>query len=195
MKILVHTCCAPCLIHPLELLMERGYEVVPFFYNPNIQPFREYRERYFEVCDYCREKGLDLHTGAYDMERFLSELSTTAQADFVRGDEAGKGKAIDRCRGCYRIRLDRSAIAAAALGIRDFTTTLLVSPYQDRERIKSIGEQMSVAHGVMFLYEDMSPGFRDAMRQSRELGMYRQSYCGCVYSEKERYQKSDPPIK
>ncbi|MBN1288918.1 MAG: epoxyqueuosine reductase QueH [Actinobacteria bacterium] len=195
MKILLHTCCAPCLIHPLRVLSERGYEVVPYFYNPNIQPFREYRQRYFTVLDYCRAKGLELRTGPYEMERFLLELSGAAARVALNGTVAGPGGATDRCAGCYRIRLGRTAAVARTLGIGDFTSTLLVSPYQDQSTIRKVGEDVSIENGVMFLFEDMSDGFREASRQSRDMGMYRQSYCGCVYSEKERYQKNDPPLK
>ena len=80
MKILLHTCCAPCLIVPHRVLSERGYEVVPFFYNPNVHPFREYRERYFAVVDYCEQQGLELQTGPYDMEGFIAEISTPGAA-------------------------------------------------------------------------------------------------------------------
>lgn len=195
MKILLHTCCAPCLIYPFKLLSERGYEVVPFFYNPNIHPFREYRERYFTLLEYCRENGLGLRTGPYEMEKFLTIVSEAAERLAAMGIAPGEGTATDRCNSCYRIRLERTAAEARTLGIAEFTTTLLVSPYQDRGRIKSAGESSSILHGVQFLFEDMSSGYSEATRESRDSGMYRQSYCGCVYSEKERYQKNDPPLK
>jgi len=182
MRVLLHTCCAPCLIHPYELLTGRGLEVVPFFYNPNIQPFREYRERYFAVFDYCSERGLDLKAGPYDMERFLAEVAP---------DEAALPGA--RCARCFSIRLLRTAEEARRLGIKSFTTTLLVSPYQDQELLHRAGESAAIENGVSFILEDMSAGFKEASDRSRESGMYRQSYCGCIYSEKERYQKGDPP--
>jgi len=186
MKVLLHTCCAPCLIHPFELLTERGFEVIPFFYNPNIQPFREYRERYFAVVDYCSERGLDLKAGPYDMERFLSEVAPA---------EAGRQppQAGGRCARCFSIRLSRTAAEARGLGIASFTTTLLVSPYQDQELLREAGESAAIENGLRFIFEDMSAGFKEASDRSRESDMYRQSYCGCVYSEKERYQKGDPP--
>ncbi|MBU4175366.1 MAG: epoxyqueuosine reductase QueH [Actinobacteria bacterium] len=178
MKILIHACCAPCLIHPYDLFTGRGYEVVPYFYNPNIHPFREYRERYFAALDYASEKGIKLRAGPYEMERFLAEAPSPAG---------------ERCEVCYRMRLGRSAAEARALGIARFTTTLLVSPYQDQEKIGRAGRAAAAQHGVEFIFEDMSSGYRESVRISREAGMYRQKYCGCVYSEKERFQKSDPP--
>ncbi len=187
MRILLHTCCAPCLLHPLELLESRGYEVVPFFYNPNIQPFSEYRRRYLAVVDYCESKGLELRVGPYEMERHLAAIAPDEAA------RAGRPPATGRCALCFALRLSRTASEARRLTIPEFTTTLLVSPYQDRDLIEQAGESASIEQGVHFVFEDMSSGYRASVTASREAGMYRQSYCGCVYSEKERYQKSDPP--
>ena len=178
MKILLHTCCAPCLIVPERVLRERGYEVVPFFYNPNIHPFREYRERYLAVVDYCEEQGLDLRTGPYDMEAFIAQVSPRVE---------------ERCERCFQVRLTRAAAEARRLGIAEFTTTLLVSPYQDQHLIREAGESAAIEHGVIFLGEDMTFGYKESVEISRQAGIYRQGYCGCVYSEKERYQKNDPP--
>ncbi|MBU1672520.1 MAG: epoxyqueuosine reductase QueH [Actinobacteria bacterium] len=184
-RILLHTCCAPCLIHPLEVLTRRGYEVVPFFYNPNVHPWREYRERYLAVAAYCEEQGLRLRVGPYEMERFLAEVSPL---------EAGAaGESRVRCERCFAMRLSAAAVEARRVDAAEFTTTLLVSPYQDKRLIALAGEHASLGHGVLFLFEDMSAGYRDSVEASRTTGMYRQSYCGCVYSEKERYQKGDPP--
>jgi epoxyqueuosine reductase len=183
MKILVHTCCAPCLIHPLALLSERGYEVVPFFYNPNVHPFTEYRSRYFAAVDFCVDRGLALKTGPYDLEKFLALVA----------ESEATGHAVPRCERCFEMRLSRAAGEARRLAIPEFTTTLLVSPYQDQELIRRAGESAAIEHGVHFVFEDMTAGYQESVRVSRESGMYRQSYCGCVYSEKERYQKTDPP--
>lgn len=159
-----------------------GYEVVPYFYNPNVHPFREYRERYFALVDYCRDNGIDLKAGIYDMELFLEKVAA-----------APSPERPDRCGACYRLRLDRTALEARRLGIGRFTSTLLVSPYQDQPLIRAAGEEAGIEQGVLFLFKDMTGGFREGEEASRRLGIYRQSYCGCVYSEKERYQKTDPP--
>jgi epoxyqueuosine reductase len=176
--ILLHTCCAPCLTIPHRILREQGYEVVPFFYNPNIHPFREYRERYLAVLDYCDEKKLALRTGSYDMQLFLVEVSTRVET---------------RCERCFEIRLSAAAAEARRLGIGEFTTTLLVSPYQDQALIRRAGEAAAIENGVLFRGDDMTEGYAESVRVSREAGIYRQSYCGCVYSELERFQKNDPP--
>lgn len=179
-KILVHTCCAPCLTVPHRLFASRGYEVVPFFYNPNIHPYREYRERFLAACQYCESEGLTLRPAPYEMERFLASVAD-------RVDE--------RCESCFAMRLSRAAAEARLLGVGEFTTTLLVSPYQDQRLLKRAGEAAAIEYGVLFRYEDMSGAYRESVSLSRERGLYRQSYCGCVYSEKERYQKGDPPSR
>jgi len=166
------------MTYPVEVLSERGYQVVPYFYNPNIHPFREYRNRYLAVVDYCRGRGLDLDAGPYEMEQFLLEVSSRVDT---------------RCELCFHMRLSSAARRASVLGIGEFTSTLLVSPYQDQELIRAAGESAAIEHGVLFLFEDMREGYHETVSKSRELDMYRQSYCGCVYSEKERYQKGDPP--
>lgn len=178
MKILLHTCCAPCLTYPYRVLAERGYQVIVYFYNPNIHPFREYRERYGTLMDYCREQGIDLRSGPYEMELFIQEISHRLE---------------ERCERCFMMRLERTASEARRLGIGEFTTTLLVSPYQKQELIRRAGESASLEYGVLFLFEDMTQGYKETVEVSRKLDIYRQSYCGCVYSEKERYQKEDPP--
>lgn len=190
-KILLHTCCAPCMLFPLETLSARGYEVVPFFYNPNVHPFREYRARYLAVVDLCGARGLALRAGPYDMERYFSRV---AEAEAARaGSPPGSPPGSSRCHSCFEMRLDRAASEARRLRVGEFTTTLLVSPYQDRELIRRAGQSAATEYGVHFLFEDMTRGYRDSVRESRSAGMYRQSYCGCVYSERDRYQKSDPP--
>jgi len=151
------------------LLTDRGLEVVPFFYNPNVHPFREYRERYFAVVDYCAERGLDLKAGPYEMERFLAEVAPLEDA----GDTS---KPPARCARCFSIRLDRTAAEARALGIDSFSTTLLVSPYQDQELLRDAGESAAAEHGASFIFEDMSGGFREASERARDSGIYRQSW-------------------
>lgn len=180
MRILLHACCGPCLIYPYEVLSRRGHEVTVYFFNPNIHPYREYARRYFTLLDYCHDIGAEVRVGPYDMERFLALISPNPE---------------DRCSKCFETRLARTAEEASLTDMDSFATTLLVSPYQDQELIFEAGRKASLDHGVPFLEEDMKEGYRQSVRVSRELEMYRQPYCGCVYSEKERYQKSDPPSR
>jgi len=171
MKLLLHTCCAPCLIYPLEKLRAEGFEATGFFYNPNIHPLSEYSRR--------KEALGILDSGA---EIIYPEYSPT---EFFRAVNL-KEDAPQRCAICWRLRLKKTAQAAQEAGFDYFSTTLLVSPYQDQERLKKIGEEVAQEEGVGFYYADFRPGFRQAHNQAHAQGIYCQKYCGCIYSEIER---------
>ncbi|MFX4263165.1 epoxyqueuosine reductase QueH [Pelotomaculum propionicicum] len=177
MKILLHTCCAPCSIYPVGLLRSEGMNVTGYFFNPNIHPYTEFTKRKEALEKYAAEIGMDMvFEPGYDLEGFL------------RGAAYNEA---DRCRVCYSMRLDQAAREAKAGGYECFSTTLLVSPYQKHELIREIGQAAGDKHGVKFYYADFRPGYREATAQSRKMGMYRQQYCGCIYSEKERYYKPE----
>jgi hypothetical protein len=173
-KILLHVCCAPCLIYPLERLKEKGCGVTGFFYNPNIHPLAEYsnRKHAFEAIG-C------------EVEILYPEYKPQEFFQAVNGKEANPG----RCEICWRLRLKETARAAKQNGCTLFTTTLLVSPYQDQELLKRIGIEAAKEEGANFYYEDFRPGFRKAHDEAKAKGIYCQKYCGCIYSEIERYKK------
>lgn len=171
MKLLLHTCCAPCLIYPAGRLLEEGHELTTFYYNPNIQPFSEFDRRRDAFIYYTQMKGLPVMEDAYDFQNYLRQVA-------FHEDE--------RCRICYRMRMMKTAENAAFHGFEAFSTTLLVSPYQQHEDLAEAGREAAEVHGVEFLYQDFREGFREGRRIARELGIYRQKYCGCVYSEAER---------
>lgn len=175
MRLLLHTCCGPCAVYPLEVLrQEPGIgELTGFFFNPNIQPYTEWKARREALAGYARDAGLNM---IFDEDYLLEE--------FIRGVVNREG---ERCGFCYAMRLRRTAEAAAANNFEAFSTTLLVSPYQKHGLIREIGLDVAKETGVEFIYRDFRPGYRGAAERSRELGMYRQKYCGCIYSEKERY--------
>jgi epoxyqueuosine reductase len=173
MKILIHTCCAPCLIFPLERIRGTGASSGVFFYNPNIHPLSEYSARRQAVEDYL--KGTDV-------EAFYPEYEPR---DFFRAVNL-KDEGLDRCRICWSLRLQAAARRASEAGFDFFTTTLLVSPYQSQEELKKLGEEAARSYGVGFYYEDFRPGFRDAHAKAKQAGIYCQKYCGCIYSEIER---------
>ena len=174
-SILLHTCCGPCATYVVESLQEQGLEVTGYWYNPNVHPFREHQRRLEAMQAFARTVGLPLIVEeGYDMVGYF---------------RAVVGHERDRCVECYRMRLSKTAEAAAGRGFELFTTTLLISPYQDIDRIHELGEQAGSERGVRFHYEDFRPGFRESHRISREMGLYHQGYCGCVYSEWERYGK------
>ncbi len=177
MKILLHICCGPCTIYPLRVLREGRDEVRGLFYNPNIHPFSEYRRRLEALDGYAAREGLDvIRDEAYPLEEFLRQTAFREE---------------ERCSVCYRLRLSRAARIAGEGRFAAFTTTLLYSRFQKHDLIREIGESEARRYGVPFLYRDFREGWLEGIRVSKELGMYRQSYCGCIYSEKERF--SSPP--
>jgi hypothetical protein len=173
MKVLLHICCAPCAIYPLETLRSSGVAVDGYFFNHNIHPYQEYRRRLDTVRQYAALVHLELIChDEYRLEEFLAATASRPE---------------ERCRYCYVSRLDRAAQAAAELGYDVFTSTLLYSRYQQHDLIRREGEQAAARHGVSFLYEDFRRGWQQGIAASKEMGLYRQQYCGCIYSEKDRY--------
>lgn len=167
MKLLLHMCCAPCAAYPVHALREDGIEPQGLFYNPNIHPLEEYTRRREGVEQYRAITGLAVHF----IEGFMQ-----------REWEAYEGEALSRCQMCYALRMDEVARFAAANGFDAFTTTLLVSPYQKHELIVSQCEAAAKAAGMRFYYRDFRPGFRQGQNMAREMGLYRQKYCGCIRS-------------
>ena len=175
MKILLHICCAPCAIYPLKILRERGNDVYGLFYNPNIHPYSEYKRRLDTFEEYAKDVGLKIiASDEYPMEEFLRNV--------VFREE-------NRCRYCYYSRLEYTAHIARRGNFEGFTTTLLYSKFQDHDEITHLGDNLAKKYGVDFCYYDFREGWKEGIDISRRLGMYRQQYCGCIYSEKERFYK------
>lgn len=181
MKLLLHICCAPCSIMCIETLRAEGIEPVGYWDNPNIHPYTEFRSRRNTLADYAKSVGLELRVeGAYGLRPFLEQ---------VGGDFAG------RCAACYRMRMRSAARYAAENGFTHFTSTLFVSPYQNHELMAQTAREAAEEFGAAFLYRDFRPYFRQGQDRARELGLYMQKYCGCIFSEEERYQKRKKPPK
>ena len=176
MKLLLHTCCAPCAIQPIEEAQKDGFIVTGFFYNPNIQPHSEYKKREKEAFEYFRDIGVEFIQDGYDTRDYFKNIS---------GEEDAKS----RCPKCWRMRIDRTASYAGKNGFRAFTTTLLVSPHQKHDALKRICEEFSGNSGLHFYYRDFRDGFRTSHKKAREKGMYCQNYCGCAFSLVEREEK------
>lgn len=172
-KLLLHACCAPCLIYPRGVL-EPENEISIYFFNPNIHPSMEYARRLEAISTYCEDEGLELRVGDYPVDSYFRAVAF---------DED------NHCLHCYRLRLREVAREAADGGYDAFTTTLTVSPYQDHEAIRVIGKEAAAEAGVAFEYGDFRDGFREAQIHARGIGLYVQPYCGCIYSERERYEK------
>ncbi|MDA8099525.1 MAG: epoxyqueuosine reductase QueH [Nitrospiraceae bacterium] len=172
---LLHICCAPCAVYPLSRLRAAGFPVQGFFYNPNIHPFLEYRKRLETVREFAGRVSLPLHVrDDYDLDGFL-----------VRA--AGKG--AGRCEHCYRMRLAVAASEAKLGGFTLLSTTLLYSKYQKHDLIRGVGEEMCRDQGIELYYEDFRAGWKQGIIESKAMGLYRQQYCGCIYSERERYER------
>lgn len=173
MKILMHICCAPCAIYPLRVLREMGHEVSGFFYNPNIHPSLEYRKRLDTLKEYAAGENLDMvWEEDYRPEEFFRTITFREK---------------DRCRWCYDLRMLRTAAMAGAGGFDGFTTTILYSRFQKHDLAREAGEALERKTGVNFIYVDFREGWREGIESSKKIGLYRQNYCGCLYSEKERY--------
>lgn len=175
MKLLMHICCGPCTIYPLKELRTQGHEVAGVFYNSNIHPYQEYKRRLQTLNDYAAKTFLNIFSPEeYHLEEFLRQVVF---------------KENERCEYCLRHRLQYTAQMALTEKYDGFTTTLLYSKYQRHELIREIGEQLGRRLGVPFYYQDFRAGWAEGIKISKELGMYRQQYCGCIYSEKERFYK------
>ncbi len=173
MKILLHICCGPCTIIPLQVLRQEGDEVCGLFYNPNIHPYQEYQKRLETLDVYAKREGLRIiRDEDYPMEAFLRQVAFREE---------------ERCRSCYHMRLTRAAQEAIRGRFDAFTTTLLYSRFQKHDLIRQVGEQITLKEGIPFLYKNFRSGWSEGVRISKALGMYRQPYCGCIYSEKERF--------
>ena len=176
--LLLHVCCAPCMTVVYEQLQLEGFNNTAYFYNPNIHPWKERERRLQSLIEYADSKKFPLEVDEeYPLEKNITMLLN----------------AKNRCYACFEDRLTATALKASELGIRNFSTTLSVSPYQNQSFIKSAGEKAGKKSGVRFLYRDYRKLYKDSIRISREEGMYRQPYCGCVFSERDRYLKIKSP--
>ena len=177
MKLLLHTCCGPCASATIPLWAERGVLVTGFFFNPNVHPLLEWRRRAAGAHDVAAMTGVEmLEDPTYDPGAWFEKVAL--------GDP-GEGS---RCRRCIGQRLHRAAQEAVARDCSGFSTTLSISPYQDHEAIREAGAEAAQRFDVEFLYEDLRPLYGESRRLSREWGIYRQKYCGCLLSEWERYR-------
>ena len=177
MKLLLHICCANCTIYPLERMKEKGDEVSGYFFNPNIHPFQEYQKRLDALNKYSEMVGLKVtYRDEYLLEEFLKNVSHRVK---------------ERCQYCYLVRLEATACEAKKEAFDAFSTTLLQSTHQNHDLIKETGERLAKEIGIPFYYEDFRQGWRKGVEVSKAMGLYRQQYCGCIYSEKERFMKTN----
>lgn len=193
-RLLIHMCCGPCSIVPLKAVLSGAFEVWGFFYNPNIHPKSEFRLRLEAVKKLASLLILDvLYNEEYDPREFIKGLKAAGGGhEESRPAHPAFG---DRCAFCYADRMEATAKAAAGNGFDAFSTSLLYSRYQDHEGIKKLGRELADKYGVAFYYDDYRAGWQEGIDASKDMGLYRQKYCGCVYSRIERYSKKKVKLK
>ena len=174
MKLLMHTCCAPCSVYCIDTLRKENIEPTLYWYNPNIHPYMEYKARRDTLKQYSEMIDVKvIFEENYGLKEFCKNVVNNLE---------------NRCVNyCYPVRLEQTAIYAKENGYDTFTTTLLVSPYQNHEGICKVAETIAKKYDLDFLYRDFRVGFREGQAKARELGLYMQKYCGCVFSEESRY--------
>ena len=170
MKLLLHTCCAPCSVYCIDALRKEGIEPTVYWFNPNIHPYMEYKARRDTLKEYTKSIQVE---AIFEEDYGLREFCKNVIGDLE-----------NRCQQyCYPVRLEQTAKYAKEHGYDSFSTTLLISPYQNHEALKLVGEQMAKKYGLDFVYRDFRVGFREGQAKARELGLYMQKYCGCIFSE------------
>lgn len=177
--ILLHTCCAPCVSRVHEILGE-SFRVVSFYCNPNIHPRGEYEKRLSELSRFSREKGFTVIAGDYEVRAWTDRVKP----------HRFRGERSERCRQCIAFRLERSFEKARDLSIGTVATTLTISPHKDAGMINELGLDLSRKYGIDFHEADFkkNDGYRKSVELARRYGLYRQNYCGCVYSLHSRYR-------
>ncbi len=167
--VLVHSCCAHCAAYTVNYWQGQGYETSALWYNPNIHPYTEHQHRLEAMQSMAQEVKLPLIVNeGYDMPEYFRRVV---------------GREAERCQYCFRLRLSKTAETALKKGFDAFTTTLLISPHQKHDLIREIGNEVAKEKGIDFLYADLRKRYSDSRRMTKPLNLYRQQYCGCIYSE------------
>ncbi len=175
-KLLLHTCCGPCSIYCVDILRKMNIDFEILWYNPNIHPYKEYEARRNTLIDLYKDTDIKVNVkDEYGLIEFCRSVVN---------------KENERCIYCYNKRIEQTVIYAKENGFDSFTTTLLISPYQNHELLKQVCEKYASKYKIEFKYIDFRQGFRQGQDKAREFGIYMQKYCGCIYSEQERYQKN-----
>lgn len=179
MKLLLHTCCAPCSIYCIDSLRNENIEPTVYWYNPNIHPYMEYKARRDCLKEYTNSIKID---AIFEENYGLREFCKSVVDDLE-----------NRCKYyCYKVRLEQTAKYAKENEYDAFSTTLLVSPYQNHNELIEIANEVARKYNIKFLYRDFRVGFREGQAKARELGLYMQKYCGCIFSEEMRYYNRNP---
>lgn len=176
MRFLLHICCAPCSLTVVRTLQDMGHEVTGLYYNPNIHPVGEYLRRRDTLRQFQEQMGIKVlyKDNEYDPQIYFKEIAF---------------REANRCFHCYRIRLERTLFIAKRGRFDAYTTSLLYSKFQKHDVIADLGRDLAGGGQVGFFYHDFREGWKEGIEQSKAMGMYRQDYCGCLYSDFERRKK------
>lgn len=185
-KLLLHVCCGPCSTYVLEYLSE-FVSITVYYDNPNIYPPSEYDLRVEEA-----KKVVEQISGKYPIDIEYALYEPEVYYEVVRGKES-LGENSERCAACYRLRLERSARYAKAHGYSLFTTSLSISPHKNSQVLNEIGQEVASEEGLEYLLSDFKKrgGYQRSVQLSKELGLYRQDYCGCVFSKREMEKRNE----
>lgn len=176
--ILLHICCGPCSLYIVDYFKEKDLPFIGYFYNPNIHPYKEFRQRIKALEEVQKIKNFEIiWDKEYGLRKFIRET-------FMYWDKPGK-----RCERCYFMRIKATVKKALEIKATAFTTTMLYSIHQNHELIKAIAEELSFYYKIPFFYEDFRTGYKHSQEVAKTLNIYRQGYCGCIFSEEERYYK------
>lgn len=170
-NILFHICCGPCATASIKKLQDEGYKVTGYYYNPNIHPNSEYKKRLEEAMKLSKTLSSELIINEYQPKEYFK---------IIKGLERDKK---ERCLKCWELRLKRTAQKAKELNINIIGTTLRISPYQDQERLLNLGQVIAKDNNLSFYDDDLEFCFKESVEISKDQGMYRQKYCGCVFSK------------
>lgn len=175
MTVLIHACCAPCLLYPAEVLSSEQVSFTCYFFNPNIHPYKEFQLRLKSFSELVESRGYTkIIDTQYGLKAFLRSV-------VFREDR--------RCSSCYFMRLSKTFETARKHDFSSVTSTLLYSKYQNHSCLRATLEKLSEVYGIDYFYRDFRLGWQKGIQESKALDLYRQSYCGCIYSEQERYDK------
>lgn len=207
MSLLLHACCGPCLTYTHDELGKKFSQLSVYSFNPNIHPRAEHEKRLESLKNFAGARSIDLQVAPYEPELYYNAIASQEDngrrgapidpSQFPEELRSGIGKVISarngdtppggRCARCYLLRLARTAQEAKRLDVHVFSTTLLISPYQDHQVLIQVGTLVAEAFDVEFYYQDLRSGFARSKELSRQNGLYRQNYCGCRFSHEERY--------
>jgi hypothetical protein len=177
-KLLLHVCCAPCSSYVLSIL-NNIYDISIYFYNPNIEPLEEFNKRYMELVNFIKNNypNIKIYTDEYNNDDF-KKISYGLENEPERGE---------RCFNCYRMRLEKTALKAIEIKADIFTTTLSVSPYKNSDWLNEIGRKLENKYNIKYLESNFkkNDGYKKSIELSKKFNLYRQNYCGCIYSKRD----------